>query len=215
MRTFSLVLLRRLLFRPVPPTSNAQPPPPARSGGYPAPRLSLYDHLSSQTLTTLENLLLHSLSHEPSPKVRRNSVDTVCDVANQGMARGRPWHALQSQAFSMTQNVGNAHGEKPELTRASAYRVFAGAPNLVMDLQTAGVLEVLKKGLEDTDLEVCVPLFPRYFSCSLDVDKGPTCSSTSLRRLSNRCRCEPARSIPHPPLLDGRYSPRTRPVPGQ
>ena len=75
------------------------------------------------------------------------------------MARGRPWHALQSQAFSMSQNMGNGQGEKGELTRASAYRVFAGAPNLVMDLQPAGVLDVLKRGLEDADLEVRVSLF--------------------------------------------------------
>jgi len=75
------------------------------------------------------------------------------------MARGRPWHALQSKAFSMSQTVGNGQGEKGELTRASAYRVFAGVPNLVMDLQTTGVLDVLKRGLEDTNLEVSDRLF--------------------------------------------------------
>jgi hypothetical protein len=30
-------------------------------------------------------------------------VDTICDVAKQGMLRGRPWHALQAQSFTMTQ----------------------------------------------------------------------------------------------------------------
>lgn len=143
MRSFSLVLLRRLLFRPAPASQATSPRIPTHS----APRLTLYDHLSSQTLTTLERLLLHSLSNEPDPKVRRKTVDTVCDVANQAMIRGRPWHGLQSQMFNMTQASG-------ELFRISAYRVFAGAPNLVMDLQTESVLGVLEKGLQDENIEV-------------------------------------------------------------
>ncbi|KAI0046306.1 ARM repeat-containing protein [Auriscalpium vulgare] len=130
MRSFSLVLLRRLLFRSV-----------ASPNGK-AARLTLYDRLSSQTLTTLERLLLHSLSHEPADVVRRKTVDTTCDLANYSMARGRPWHALQAQAFAMTQS--EAAGQ-----RESAYRVFAGCPNLVMDLQTDAVLRVLQKGLQD------------------------------------------------------------------
>ncbi|KAK0240872.1 armadillo-type protein [Armillaria nabsnona] len=130
MRSFSLVLLRRLLFR----QSQASSPT--------HPRLTLYDHLSSQTLTTLERLLLHSLSHEPSSVVRRKSVDSVCDLANQGMSRGRPWHALQAQVFSM------ARDQDPSM-RDTAYRVFSGCPNLVMDLQTDAVLNVFRNGLQD------------------------------------------------------------------
>ncbi|RXW25102.1 hypothetical protein EST38_g773 [Candolleomyces aberdarensis] len=155
MRSFSLVLLRRLLFRSAP--LSVQPPGPQRQ---PLPRLTLYDHLSAQTLTTLERLLLHSLSHEPSQSVRRKSVDTICDVAKQGMARGRPWHALQAQTFSMTQAglsgshdgvgvAGNGAGGMAWLMRESAYRVFAGCPNLVMDLQTDAVLQVFQRGLQD------------------------------------------------------------------
>src|ERR1700683_489460 len=136
MRSFSLVLLRRLLFRPAP--AQKQNP------GAQAPRLSLYDHLSSTALSTVERLLLHSLSHEPSPVVRRKSVDTITDLANNSMQRGRPWHALQAQAFSMTQS------QDPGL-RESAFRVFAGSSMLVMDLQTDAVLRVLKGGLEDTE----------------------------------------------------------------
>jgi importin-5 len=143
MRSFSLVLLRRLLFRPAPFT-HTQPRHP-----HPAPRLTLYDHLSSQTLTTLERLLLHSLSHEPAPQVRRKTVDTVCDIANQGMIRGRPWHALQAQAFTMTQAHGDGSGTGGLGLRESAYRVFAGCPNLVMDLQTDAVLTVFQRGLQD------------------------------------------------------------------
>ncbi|TFK34400.1 ARM repeat-containing protein [Crucibulum laeve] len=176
MRSFSLVLLRRLLFRPAPSSlpPSSLPPSLSSSSSYPhpsnQPRLTLYDHLSSQTLTTLERLLLHSLAHEPSALVRRKSVDTVCDLANQGMVRGRPWHALQAQAFAMTQAVGEGafgganNGPGQGLNnqqamggtgaggaglRESAYRVFAGCPNLVMDLQTDAVLGVFQRGLQD------------------------------------------------------------------
>ncbi|TFK68992.1 ARM repeat-containing protein [Pluteus cervinus] len=142
MRSFSLVLLRRLLFRTA-PNAQAVPANPTR----PAPRLTLYDHLSANTLNTLERLLLHSLSHEPTPLVRRKTVDTICDLANQGMSRGRPWHALQAQAFNMTQiNGGEASNAD---MRESAYRLFAGCPNLVMDLQTDAVIGVFQRGLQD------------------------------------------------------------------
>lgn len=142
MRSFSLVLLRRLLFRPA--STPTQPRHP-----HPAPRLTLYDHLSSQTLTTLERLLLHSLSHEPAPQVRKKTVDTVCDIANHGMMRGRPWHALQAQVFSMAQAQGDGSGMGGTGLRESAYGVFAGCPNLVMDLQTDAVLTVFRRGLQD------------------------------------------------------------------
>lgn len=109
-----------------------------------AARMTLYDHLSSQTLSTLERLLLHSLSHEPSQPVRRKAADTICDLANNSMDRGRPWHALQAQAFSMAQTADpNA--------REVAYQVFSGCPNLVMDLEIDNVLGTFQKGLEDSD----------------------------------------------------------------
>ncbi|KAJ3715385.1 armadillo-type protein [Lentinula raphanica] len=158
MRSFSLVLLRRLLFRPVPtPTTLSNAASASASTSQPAPnyhplsgpRLSLFDHLSTSALTNLERLLLHSLSHEPSASVRRKTVDTISDVANQGMLRGRPWHALQAQVFSMTQATEVTNGVTAEGLRESAYRVFAGCPNLVMDLQTDAVLGVLGKGLRD------------------------------------------------------------------
>lgn len=137
MRSFSLVLLRRLLFRS--PING---------------RLSLYDHLPTQALSTLERILLYSLLHEPSTAVRRKSVDTITDLANNSMSRGRPWHALQAQTFSMAQgeDVNN---------REAAFRVFAGSPNLIMDLQTESVLAVLQKGLQDPQsIEVCPKPFP-------------------------------------------------------
>lgn len=131
MRSFSLVLLRRLLFRPAPGQHSRE-----------GPRLTLYDQLPTHALTTLERLLLHSLSHEPLDAVRRKTVDTVCDLANNSMSRGRPWHALQAQTFTMTQ-TGEAG------FRECAYKVFSGCPNLVMDLQTDAVLSVFRRGLED------------------------------------------------------------------
>ncbi|KDR69484.1 hypothetical protein GALMADRAFT_128597 [Galerina marginata CBS 339.88] len=171
MRSFSLVLLRRLLFRPAPsitsPTGasaagglgTSQASHPGSAGSHGHGRSSLYDHLSHQTLATLERLLLFSLSHETAPGVRRKAVDTVCDVANQGMARGRPWHALQAQTFSMThsqgQGQGGAGGAASAVSgvglRESAYRVFAGCPNLVMDLQIDAVLGVFQRGLQDQE----------------------------------------------------------------
>ncbi|KAI0821251.1 ARM repeat-containing protein [Irpex lacteus] len=124
MRSFSFVLLRRLLFR-----SSDQ-------------RLPLYDHLSADTLSTIERLLLRSLLHETSAVVKRRAVDTVADLANNSMSRGRPWHALQQQAFSMAQS-------EDATNRESAYRVFAGSPNLIIDLQPQTVLAILEKGLQD------------------------------------------------------------------
>lgn len=135
MRSFSLVLLRRLLFRPS-PTNAAH-----------HTRLSLYDSLSNQTLDTLERLLLHSLSHEPSAVVRRKSVDSVCELANKGMSRGRPWHALQAQTFSMARASDAS-------MRETAFNVFTGCPNLVMDLQTDAVLNVFRSGLQDQSSDV-------------------------------------------------------------
>lgn len=130
MRSFSLVLLRRLLLRTSGPPSSSGPPP------------TLYDQLPSNTLSSIERLLLHSVAHEPTSVVRRKAVDTVIDVANKSMQRGRPWHALQVQAFGMAQ--------ADEGARESAYLIFAGCTDLVLDLQTSGVLELLQKGLQDS-----------------------------------------------------------------
>ena len=125
MRSFSLVLLRRLLFRS--PTNQTLP---------------LYDHLSAATLSNIERLLLHSLLREPSVAVRRRATDTIAELANYSMSRGRPWHALQQQAFSMADS-------EDAVSRENAFRVFAGSPNLIIDLQTESVIAVLQKGLQD------------------------------------------------------------------
>ena len=152
MRSFSLVLLRRLLFRS--PTNQ---------------RLPLYDHLSTTTLGTIEKLLLHSLLHEPSAVVRRRACDTTADLANNSMSRGRPWHSLQQQSFSMAQS------EDPAL-RETAFRIFAGSPNLIMDLQPESVVAVLQKGLQDPQsVEVSRP-----FSVLLFISSSPPAVSLAI-----------------------------------
>ncbi|KIY43233.1 ARM repeat-containing protein [Fistulina hepatica ATCC 64428] len=135
MRSFSFVLLRRLLFR-----KEA-----AALINRIGPRLTLYDRLSSNSLTTLERVLLYSLSHEPSALVRHKAVDTIADVANEGMTRGRMWHALQAQALAMAQ------GELQGMLGPSAFLVFAASPALIADLQMDAILGIFARGLADDE----------------------------------------------------------------
>lgn len=64
---------------------------------------------------------------------------------------------IQSQGpSSPTQDGGAAW-------RESAFRVFSGCPNLVMDLQTDAVLSVLGRGLQDQySIEVKVFISHRF-----------------------------------------------------
>ncbi|EIM83632.1 uncharacterized protein STEHIDRAFT_160207 [Stereum hirsutum FP-91666 SS1] len=55
-------------------SSTEVAPSPSPHKPYQSSHLTLYDHLSSQTLATLERLL-HSFAHEPFPVVRREFVD--------------------------------------------------------------------------------------------------------------------------------------------
>jgi importin-5 len=175
MRSFSLVLLRRLLFR-------ASPGPSSKS-----PRLTLYDRLSAQTLTAIERILLHSLLHEQIDSVRRKAVDTICDLANNSMGRGRPWHALQAQSFAMCKSADPS-------TRECAFRIFSGSPNLIMDLQTDAVLRVLQEGLQDrqsVEVRLSLPLISHSFSLS----PGSPCRSSRIRVLSLLLRPTPNRAV--------------------
>lgn len=155
MRSFSLVLLRRLLFRPGPQHSSN------------SVATTLYDHLSAQTLSTLERLLLQSLTHEPVLVVRRKAADTVSDVANHAMRNGRPWHALQTEVFRLV------YAPDPT-SREIAHRVFTSSPNLILDLQVETVLATLQRGLEDAEnIDVRLPC--AYLSHqSLYSPLGPT-----------------------------------------
>ena len=90
----------------------------------------------------IECSLLHSLLHEQIDSVHQKAIDTICNLANNSMEHGRPWHALQAQAFAMCKGANlTAHD--------SAFRIFASCPNLVMDFQTDVVLRVLQDGLQD------------------------------------------------------------------
>ncbi|GJJ16311.1 hypothetical protein Clacol_010608 [Clathrus columnatus] len=138
MRSFSLVLLRRILFRALPNTSST-----LRST-----RITLYDHLSEPTRTALERALLSALSHEPATSVRSKLADTITDLASASFERGRPWLALQAQSFSA------AHDTDPR-QRESAYRIFSNAPALMGDQQVDAIVRVLQRGLQDPEsLEV-------------------------------------------------------------
>lgn len=151
MRQFTLILIRRFLFRSR-HSSSAKGPAPC-----------LYDQLSSSALTNLENLLLHSLEHERVGSVRNAAVDTVCDVANHGMHRGRPWHQLQSHAFQLAQSTDSAAKE-------TAFRLFKGCPNLVVDLGVDSTLKALQSGLQDSNVPVRV-YYQVGYACLINSSK--------------------------------------------
>ena len=138
MRSFSLVLLRRLLFRALPSS-----PSTLRSS-----RITLYDHLSEPTRTSLERALLSALANEPSQSVRPKLADTITDLATASFDRGRPWLALQAQSFSATLHTDHRQ-------RESAYRIFGNVPALMGDQQVDAIVRVLQRGLQDPEsLEV-------------------------------------------------------------
>jgi hypothetical protein len=80
--------------------------------------------------------------------------------------RGRPWHALQAQTFSMTHTQGTEGAVDGAGQRESAYRIFAGCPNLVMDLQIDAVLGVFQRGLQDQE-SIEVRILSRSYCATL------------------------------------------------
>ena len=118
---------------------------------------------------TLERLLLFSLSHEVFAHVGWKTVDTVCDLSNesnQSILRGGPWHALQAWAL-----ISRAIVADTRWGCSVEREVFSGCPNLVMDLQTDTVLNVLKRGLHWQD-QYGIKVELLYFFDSLD---SPLC----------------------------------------
>ena len=202
MRSFSLVLLRRFLFKRQYSTKHN--------------RLTLYDHLSNQTLTTLERALIRALTQEPDRVVRRKLADTVSDVANQAMRRGRPWHALQALAFSMAGEGGDANVAQTPAHRESAYTIFAGCPNLVLDLQTDAVLRVFLRGLRYEEEEAgAVRAVSAIHSPRTDITPGQTISPRRVRGVHVALRERPACSKPISRSCHARRppSPPTFPLP--
>ncbi|KAF4619158.1 hypothetical protein D9613_004906 [Agrocybe pediades] len=92
---FFLAFRRRFLFRSAPANNANNQNNGACDPNRPAPIplahtcTTLYDHLSHQTLATIE-WLLFSLSHETAKIVRKTTINTIYNVGNQGMPRGRP-----------------------------------------------------------------------------------------------------------------------------
>ncbi|KIY47103.1 hypothetical protein FISHEDRAFT_75014 [Fistulina hepatica ATCC 64428] len=114
------------------------------------PHLTLYDRLSSNSLTTLERVLLYLLSHEPSALVQHKAVNTIADVANKGMTRGHMWHVLQAQALAIVQgklqgmldpSSASSSAVVPRLQlHSSAFLIFAASPALITNLQMDAIL---------------------------------------------------------------------------
>lgn len=133
MRSFAAVLLRRLVFRPVPPDPH--------NLNHSAP-LTIYDHLSEDTRFRTERALLRCLRDEANESVRKKVADSITDLAIGSMERGRPWPELQSTTFECTQSPTIGH-------RESAFRILASVPHLVLDQDVTVVLRVLQGGLKD------------------------------------------------------------------
>jgi hypothetical protein len=152
MRSFAFVLLRRFLFRPL------SQPQPIQINSNQALHQTLYDHLSTDALSAIGNLLLHSFSNEPTPAVRQASAETITAFANYSNKKGRPWYALQVQIDLMTQHQNMA-------LRASAFRVLAETDMRGMGVQTEDMLRVLQRGLEDREsIDVGFLLFSLFRS---------------------------------------------------
>lgn len=109
MRTFSLVLLRRLLFRSLPTTASPTHPPSQNT---------LYDHLPESTRCALERCVLSCLTHENNESVRRKASDTACDLANGSFERGRDWEGLRAWVGGAA--VGGNDGQKYVFNTSSA-----------------------------------------------------------------------------------------------
>lgn len=79
--------------------------------------------------------------------------------------RGRPWHTLQVHTLSRA-HVQGTEGVDCSGKRESAYRIFAGCLDLVMDLPIGAVLRLFQRGLQDQEsIEVSVlsPYFSPFF----------------------------------------------------
>jgi len=138
MRSLALVLLRRFLFLPSQQLQSAQ------MNDTHVSHLTFYDHLSSNSLFSLECLLLYSLEHEPVTAVRQASIETITTLTNYSMQKGHLWPALFAQAVTMVKSQ-NA------ILRESAFGIFTGSQIRAMGMQIEDILFLLKSGLEDNE----------------------------------------------------------------
>ena len=128
MRSFSLILLRRLLFRSISSTSGS--------------RLVLYDQLSESTRGSIERTVIQSLLDDSPSGVKNKAADTITDLANASFQRSRPWPELQEAVFRAV--GGNA------ASRESAYRIMERCTVLIADVPA----EVLVRGVNDPNPDV-------------------------------------------------------------
>ena len=143
MRAFSLVLLRRLLFRSQPTQLTDPPPSPSQSpSSSTQTQPILYDRLSEPTRHALERALLHALLAEPSASVKHKASDAITDVANASFTRGRPWPQLSDALFK-------AMGADA-VSRESAWRVIERCTVLSSEIPP----DFFVRGLADPSVEV-------------------------------------------------------------
>jgi len=138
MRSLALLLLRRLLFLS---STELQP---TQISNVQALSPMFFDCISSDTLSTVERLLLHLLSHESVPLVRQAAVDAITALADHFIQRGRPWHALQAQAVDMARSPN-------VILRECVFGLFSGTRMLAMGMPIDDLLKILKAGLEDQE----------------------------------------------------------------
>lgn len=128
MRSFSLILLRRLLFRSITSTTSS--------------RLVLYDQLSETTRASLERTVIQSLLDDSPSSVKNKAADTITDLANASFQRSRPWPELPDAVFRAV--GGNASA------RESAYRIMERCAMLIAEVPA----EVLVRGMNDPNPDV-------------------------------------------------------------
>ena len=153
MRSLAFVLLRRFLFLPPPQPLSTQVADTHVS------RPTLYDHLSANSLFTLERLLLYSFEHEPVTSVRQAAVEAITALTNHLIQQlGRPWPALCTQVVTMVKSQNAA-------LRESTFSIFSGSQMLMMGMQIVDMLPLLKGGLEDNESTVgLINHLPRLFT---------------------------------------------------
>jgi importin-5 len=152
MRTFSLVLLRRLLFRELSIQNQTRSPSPSPTG-----HNSLYDHLSEGTRCSLEKLVLSCLTHEERESVRRKCTDTVSDIALGSFERGRDWEGLRIWIGEACSRGGLAmrwdlysidNHFLNEIFRESSYSILSNVSALLHDIPLDTLLPLLQSGLQ-------------------------------------------------------------------
>ncbi|ODQ56549.1 ARM repeat-containing protein [Saitoella complicata NRRL Y-17804] len=156
MRSFAVVLLRRIAFKPAP--------------GYPEEsEKTIYDILNDVARKNVHDLLLASFAEEQVVGVRHKVCDAIAEIARHGLYSSYKWPDLLQALFSCSKSPEAAH-------RESAYRVFAAVPTLIGS-QHADILKgAFQAGLEDQSQEVRLAALRAY--CAFLLEAGSNTRST-------------------------------------